>query len=179
VKAAVTLDGGTATQDETFVINGSNEPPTITSGGGGATATYILSNDAREITVVKASEPDRNDTVTYSLIDAGKHSPFTIDAHTGELSLNHPLAEGKSYTVTVEATDSYGASTTQAITVKVAHDDVLVGAPGNDTFVFPPHFEREVVKKFDPTTDSCSSVRRPSRMPPTSLPTPSRWATAW
>jgi VCBS repeat-containing protein len=110
----VTIDdghGGTATQNETFTILGSNEAPTISSGGGGSAATYIINEDTRFITDVTATDPDRGDHVTYSILDANKKTPFTIDPQTGALSLKQGLDDEKTSTVTAEATDSYGAST--------------------------------------------------------------------
>lgn len=160
----VTVDdgqGGKATQNETFTILGSDEPPKITSGGGGSTATYIISEDTRFTTDVTASDPDRGDHVTYSIVGDTKHTPFTIDPQTGALFANHSLggdehwlADEKTRTVTVRATDSYGASTTQTLTVDVAHDHLMIGTNAADTFVFQPHFGFEVVKNFDPSHDA-------------------------
>ncbi|MET4488796.1 cadherin domain-containing protein [Bradyrhizobium sp. LA7.1] len=152
----VTVDdgqGGTVTQDETFTILGSNEPPKITSGGGGNRSGYIVNEDARFITDITATDPDRGDHVTFSIVGANKKTPFTIDAQTGVLSLKHGLDDEKSSTITVRATDSYGASTTQTVHVKVAHDHLMVGTNADDTFVFKPHFGFEIVKNFDPTHD--------------------------
>lgn len=153
----VTIDdgqGGTASQDETFTILGANESPTIISGGGRAAATYIMSEDARFITNVTATDPDRGDHVTYSIANGSKSTPLTIDPRTGALSLAHGLnSNDRSSTVTVQATDSYGASTTQTVTVDVAHAHLMVGTGAADNFVFQPHFGFEVVQNFDPNHD--------------------------
>ena len=101
-----------------------------------------------------ATDPDRGDHVTFSIVDPNKSTPFTIDPQTGALSLAHGLnSNDRSSTVTVEATDSYGASTTQTLTVDVAHAHLMVGTGAPDNFVFQPNFGFEVVQNFDPNHD--------------------------
>src|SRR5262249_25031339 len=41
-----------------------------------AAATYILSEDTRFITDVTATDPDRGDHVTFSIVDPNKSTPF-------------------------------------------------------------------------------------------------------
>ena len=78
---------------------------------------------ARNIGVaVVATDP--GDVLTYS-IDTNAEATFDIDRATGQLKTQAPLdtEETPSYTVTVTATDPFGASVTSAVTITVTDVD--------------------------------------------------------
>ncbi|MEZ0083758.1 Ig-like domain-containing protein [Bradyrhizobium japonicum] len=145
--------GHNADATTTITVTGVNDAPTITSGGGGSNAKYIINEHTKFVTNLLASDPDSGDDVTWSIDGNPKKSAFTIDADTGALSLKHRADEDRTYSVKVKATDASGASDTQTITVKVAQDHKMGGTSAADTFVFLPDFGRETVKKFDAAHD--------------------------
>jgi hypothetical protein len=131
-----------------------NHAPTITSGGGGAKATYIVSEGNRFITAVSAIDSDPGDKVTYSIEGATRKSAFTIDASTGVLKLKKGADDHLSYSVTVKATDASGASDTQSIKVLVADAHRMTGTADADTFVFLTDFGKQTVRGFDGAHDT-------------------------
>lgn len=124
-----------------------NDAPTITSNEGGATAAIgFVENASVEapLTTVKASDPDPDTVLTFSLVDAGDDDSFTIDAKSGELRFKaSPDIEApkdtngdNKYLVTVKAADADGAFDTQLITVTVSNDNeapVIVSDGGGAT----------------------------------------------
>ncbi len=102
-----------------------NTPPTITSNGGGDTASISLPENTTDVTVVTATDPDPGTTITYSIggPDAGK---FTINTANGLLSFAaSPNFEAPAdangdnkYEVTVTASDGT-LTDAQAITVTI------------------------------------------------------------
>jgi VCBS repeat-containing protein len=145
--------GHSAEATVNLTIDGVNDAPSIVSGGGGDRANYIINERTKFITSIKANDPDSGDHITYSIVGDAKKSAFTIDSKTGDLSLKRCSDDAHVLAVTVRATDANGATDTQAITVKIADDNRMIGSPGSDTFVFKPHFGRETVKNFDPVHD--------------------------
>jgi Repeat of unknown function (DUF5648)/Cadherin domain len=130
IVATVTIDdgqGGTATQDETFTILGSNEAPIITSNGGGDTAAVSIAENTTAVTTLTATDPDRGQTLGYSISGGADASKFAIDTSTGALSfVTAPNFEAPTdvggdnvYDVTVKASDGQGGIATQAIAVSV------------------------------------------------------------
>jgi VCBS repeat-containing protein len=145
--------GHSADATATVTLIGVNDAPTITSGGGGNNAKYVINEHTKFVTKLLASDPDSGDNFTWSIVGNPKKSAFTIDADTGALSLKSSANCDKTHTVTVKATDESGASDTQAITVKVVDDHKMTGSSAADTFVFLPGFERETIKHFDISHD--------------------------
>lgn len=66
-----------------FVAN-ANEAPVITSGGGGASAAYAVSENGLTVASIGASDPDGTG-VTFSIVGGADASRFAIDAVTGAL----------------------------------------------------------------------------------------------
>ena len=147
------IEGTTATSQVT--IDDNTRPP----GGGGGGGTPPVNNppvnnapvfdtstvetiSVAENTVagtdigdpIAATDSDANDTLTYSL-DATSATVFTIVAGTGQLqtkgALNYEVKN--SYTVTVTATDSAGATATTDVTINVTDVDEPPGKPDAPT----------------------------------------------
>jgi VCBS repeat-containing protein len=123
--------GGTATQDVTVTISGTNDAPVITSNGGGATASVTVSESSSAVTTVTATDLDSS-SITYSIIGGDDAGKFTINSVTGALSFiaapNYESPtdsdQNNSYVVQVRASDG-AAADLQTITVNVS--DVAEG----------------------------------------------------
>jgi len=166
-------DFGRDTQTIKVKVTDINEAPTITSGGAGEFASYVviesaLHHDRNVITTIQAIDPDKSDALTYSIVhgtglDKKGHPLFSIDKATGELSFLGEPDDGKSYNVTVQVSDKHGLVDSQAITVRV-DDQFLTGTASVDNFVFKPDFDKAIVQfvrsriEFRP--------RRPGDRPP-------------
>ncbi len=107
-----------------------NQPPSITSDGGGATAMKSVPENTTAVTDVDSTDPE-GDTegagLTYSLTGGADQAKFSIVAATGVLTFTVAPdfdAPGDAdmdnkYQVTVTVTDSVGLTDSQAITVTV------------------------------------------------------------
>jgi hypothetical protein len=123
----------------TDVVEAPNQAPTITSDGGGATASKSVSENQTAVTDVDATDPD-SDPLTYSLAGGVDDSDFTINQTSGVLSFTTPPdfeAPGDAntdnvYEVMVAVSDSRGGSDSQQISVTVT--DVDEG--GSSAFTF-------------------------------------------
>ena len=104
---------------------GTISPPTITSDGGGNTASVFAEENQTTATTVTATDPDST-TLTYSISGGFDANLFTIDASTGALSFKaapdfekpDSFFGDNSYEVTVQVSDG-GLSDSQDITVTV------------------------------------------------------------
>ncbi len=103
--------------------------PTITSNGGGATASINVAENGAAVTTVTATDADLPaQTLTYSIGGGADAAKFTINASTGVLSFastpdyDAPADAGADnvYDVTVQVSDG-SASDTQAIAVMVSN----------------------------------------------------------
>jgi hypothetical protein len=118
--------GGTDTQTLTVNVTNANEPPVITSDGGGTTATKGVPENTTTVTTVTSTDPD-NDTPTYSIVGGTDGAKFQIDPTTGALSfITAPNFEAptdadgnNSYVVQVQVADGKGGTDTQTLTVNV------------------------------------------------------------
>ena len=107
-----------------------NQDPTITSDGGGATASKSVPENQTAVTDVDATDPD-SDPLTYSLAGGADASDFTINQTSGVLSFATPPdfeAPGDAntdnvYEVTVAVSDGRGGSDSQQISVTVTNVD--------------------------------------------------------
>jgi VCBS repeat-containing protein len=63
-----------------------NEAPTITSDGGGATASASVAENTTAVTTVTATDPDAGATITFSIVGGADSALFTIDPNTGALA---------------------------------------------------------------------------------------------
>ena len=106
-----------------------NSAPTITSNGGGASASITVSENASSVTTVGATDVDAGQTLTYSIAGGADAAKFTISSSTGQLSFvsapnyETPTDSGGNnvYDVTVQASDGNGGTDTQAIAVTVTN----------------------------------------------------------
>ena len=120
----------------TDVVEAPNQDPTITSDGGGATASESVPENQTAVTDVDATDPD-SDPLTYSLAGGVDASDFTINQTSGVLSFTTPPdfeAPGDAntdnvYEVTVAVSDGRGGSDSQQISVTVTD---VVEAPNQD-----------------------------------------------
>ncbi|WP_095051635.1 VCBS domain-containing protein [Pseudomonas sp. Irchel s3b2] len=122
---------GTATA-VTVTINGSNDSPTITSNGGGATASVNVAENTAAVTTVAATDVDLPaQTLSYSILNTAgtDFSKFSISS-SGVLTFNSAPdyenaqdvggADGdNAYVVDVLVADGNGGTDTQTITVNV------------------------------------------------------------
>ena len=128
--------------------------PTITSSGGGDRGTMSILENSTSVGTVTATDPDTRDGdfVRYSIAQGGEGALFTIDPVTGALSFKTaPDFENAQdsnrdniYDVTVVATDAYGVTDSQLLSVYVkdvaglnqtgtSRDDVMNGTGEGDT----------------------------------------------
>jgi len=123
-----------------------NQPPSIISNGGGATASVSAAENQTAVTTVTASDPDIGDTLTYSRAGGADQAAFQINASTGVLTfVNAPDYETRTdadangvYEVTVQASDG-SLSDTQAISVTVTNvnEAPVVNAGSDQTIALP------------------------------------------
>ncbi|MBX9660986.1 MAG: tandem-95 repeat protein, partial [Nitrospiraceae bacterium] len=120
--------GSIGTTTVTLTITPVNDTPTITSGGGGATAAFNVAENVSAVTIVTGADVDvPAQALTYSISGGVDQARFTINAATGTLNFAAPPdfevatdANGDNvYVVQVQVIDSQGASTTQTIQVTV------------------------------------------------------------
>lgn len=146
----VTASDGAWADTQTITVNvtDKNEPPEITSDGGGSTASVDVVEGSTVATTVAAEDLDAGAAVTYSISGGVDKARFTIDAHTGELSFvslpdfDAPADKDGDNRYFVEVTASDGTwDDTQAITVNVTRSDdpsandlpVITSNGGNST----------------------------------------------
>jgi len=108
------------------VIDSDDNPPVITSNGGGSTASVSILENTIVVTTVTATDKDAGTTFTYSLEGGADQDLFSMNGSTGILvfknppDFENPADDGKdnAYEITVGVSD--GAHTVdQAITVTV------------------------------------------------------------
>jgi Ca2+-binding RTX toxin-like protein len=134
--------------------------PTITSNGGGDTATVSIVENTTAVTTVAAADPDADQSLSYSIVGGSDGGLFAIATTTGALSFvtapnfEAPTDTGPNnvYDVTVEVSDGNGGTDTQAIAVSITNvvgisppasdaaiqtgtgeEDTLTGLGGNNT----------------------------------------------
>ena len=140
VSDKLTIDlGANGTHNVTVTVGTANQPPTITSNGGGATAAVTRSENGTNITFVTASDPEGQPR-TYSISGGADAARFTINATTGLLSLiaaqdfEAPADVGRNnvYDVIVAARDPGGLTDTQAIAVTITNSiGLTINGDGN------------------------------------------------
>ena len=128
---------------ETSSLPGANEPPAITSDGGGAAASKSVRENQSAVTDVNANDPN-GDPLTYSISGGTDASAFQIDASSGVLSFrNAPDWEApgdsngdNAYLVTVAVSDGRGGTDSQQISVIVTDVDETAPPPSSSAFDF-------------------------------------------
>ena len=126
-------NGGIATQAIAVTVTNQNEVPTITSNGGGDTATVSIAENTVAVTTVTANDPDSGQTLIYSKSGGADAGLFTIDANTGALAFvtapnfEAPTDSGGDnvYDVIIQVSDGIGGIDTQAIAVAVTNQNEL------------------------------------------------------
>jgi Ca2+-binding RTX toxin-like protein len=104
-----------------------NNPPVITSNGGGASASLSIAENTVSVTTVAAIDSDTGQVVTYSIGGGADAALFTIDAQTGLLSfIAAPNYEAPAdanhdniYDVIVRAADNAGGYDDQSLLITV------------------------------------------------------------
>jgi VCBS repeat-containing protein len=82
--------GGVDTQALSITVTDVNEPPVITSNGGGATAATSVAENTVGVTTVTAADVDAASVLTYAIVGGADNTLFSIDPNTGVLSFNAP-----------------------------------------------------------------------------------------
>ena len=128
VKVTAT-DGSSASVSDTFDITvaNTNDAPTVTSNGGGSTASVSIAENSTAVTTVVAPDVDVGDVVGFSLsgddaalfaIDSNGHLAFKtapdFEAPASKLGTN-------TYLVSVITSDGHGGSDSQDLTVSVTN----------------------------------------------------------
>ncbi len=121
-------DGTSLPSDTVMSVSALNDPPAITSNGGGATAGINVAENSTAVTTVTRSDVDGGVPV-YSIIGGADAAKFAIDVNTGALSfLTAPDFEAPTdaganqvYDVTVQVSDGAGGTDAQAIAVTVSN----------------------------------------------------------
>ncbi|MCA9066241.1 MAG: DUF2341 domain-containing protein, partial [Planctomycetaceae bacterium] len=121
----------------TLTVGSVNNPPRITSDGGGGTANVAIAENTTAVTTVMSTDTDGG-TPAYSISGGADAAAFTINASTGVLSLatapdfETPSDDGLNnvYEVTVQVSDGNGGNDSQTIIVTVSDvDEFDVSAP--------------------------------------------------
>ena len=136
VQVTATDDGaGTLTdvQTITVTVTDGNDPPVITSDGGGATAAVNAAENQTAVTTVTATDPEA-DTVTFSITGGEDQGDFSIIAATGVLTFSSApdfetptdgaTSGSNTYIVQVTATDDGAGALTDVQTITVTVTDV-------------------------------------------------------
>ncbi len=132
-----TNSGETANQPFLFLYDASpNTAPTITSDGGGATATIFVPENSTAVTTVTASDADLPvQTLTFTIVGGADAAKFAINSSSGALmfvaapNYETPTDAGGNnvYDVTVQVSDGLlSDSQAIAVTVTPANDNTPV-----------------------------------------------------
>jgi Ca2+-binding RTX toxin-like protein len=125
------------------VTNANDNPPVISSNGGGGTASISIAENTAAVTTVVASDADGT-IPTYAIAGGADAALFGIDSSTGALvflaspDFEHPLdADGDNvYEVMVQASDGVNmALQTLSVTVTDINENgkTITGTSGNNT----------------------------------------------
>ena len=134
------FSGNSATDQPQLIVTYStvsggatNQPPVITSNGGGATADISLPENMLAVTTVAATDPDAQ-SLTYSIIGGADAALFNLDPASGKLyfitppSYNAPNNAGLDhvYNVTVQVSDG-SLTDSQELVVSITHSKPPTG----------------------------------------------------
>ena len=95
------------------MLTNENETPSITSNGGGATASLSVAENQTVVTTLSGSDPDAITVLSYSVVGGADQASFQVDGFTGVLTFlsvpdfENPTDAGadNGYDVTVRASD--------------------------------------------------------------------------
>ncbi|MCO6413443.1 MAG: tandem-95 repeat protein, partial [Thiogranum sp.] len=130
------------TQTLDILVSNTNDPPIITSNGGGDTANVVVPENSAVVTTVTATDQDSGiQPLTYSISGGADAARFNIDSQTGALGLAAPPdyevptdnGSDNTYEVIVEVSDVNGA--TDAQTIHVSVDDVNEAPAANNDVI--------------------------------------------
>ena len=116
----------TATDTAGIVVAPVNDPPVITSNGGGANASVAVAENTTAVTTVTSTDVDGGLPV-YSIVPGGDGAKFTINAGTGALSfvaapdyeVPTDIGANNVYDLTVQVIDGNAGADLQTIAVTV------------------------------------------------------------
>jgi hypothetical protein len=119
-------NGGTGTQAIAVAVTNVNEPPVITSNGGGVNANVNVAENTSAVTMVTSTDVDGG-APSYAIVGGADAALFSINTATGALSFvgapdfEAPTDAGGNniYDVTVQVADGNGGFDTQLISVAV------------------------------------------------------------
>ncbi|MFM9934809.1 MAG: putative Ig domain-containing protein [Novosphingobium sp.] len=140
----VTASDGEFSVSDTFnlTVNAVNDAPVITSGGGGAQASYTVAENTRAVATITASDPDAGATQRYTIVGGADASLFTISKTTGALvfktaqNFESPADANRDgvYDVVVKVSDGHLADRqTLHVTVTDVVNEVINGSSGDNT----------------------------------------------
>ena len=120
----------TDTQAIAVTVTNQNEPPIITSNGGGTSASVSLGQKPTAVTTVTATDPDATKILTYLIVGGADANKFQINEFTGFLTFVSPpdfnipkdADRNNIYDVTVQVSDG-SLTDTQAIAVTVTNQN--------------------------------------------------------
>ncbi len=146
-----------------FAADVYTNPPTITSNGGGSTASVSVAENTTAVTIVTATDPDgAAQTLTYSLAGGTDQGKFQINSSTGALSfLAAPNYEvpgavdsNNVYEVIVQVADGTGATASQTLNVTVTNaNDAPVISFVSGSANYPENAGPVLVASFATVTD--------------------------
>ncbi|QQG36425.1 MAG: cadherin domain-containing protein [Micavibrio aeruginosavorus] len=123
----------------TINVTAVNDTPTITSNGGGSSASISIGENGTAVTIVTATDPDIPTTLTYSIAGGADAARFAIDSATGVLTfLTAPNYESPTdngadniYDVIVQVSDGSLTDTqTLAVTVTNVNETPTITSNG-------------------------------------------------
>lgn len=115
VSITVEVTDGLATDSETISVNVvTGQAPAIA-----AIADQTVEEGSLLQFTVTATDPNPNDTLTFSLATTGLAGNPQIDSTTGVFSWTPPLIDGPGTQITVRVTDSTGLTDTESFTVVI------------------------------------------------------------
>ncbi|MEZ5729475.1 MAG: cadherin domain-containing protein [Burkholderiaceae bacterium] len=128
-------NGGFDSQNISVAVTNVNEPPAISSDGGGATASLSIAENIAAVTTVTSTDVDGG-VPAYTITGGADAALFTLDINTGALAFvvapdfESPLDANTDnvYELTVQVDDGNGGFDSQDITVTVtpANDNAPV-----------------------------------------------------
>jgi hypothetical protein len=130
-------DGHSGTDVQTITVSVTDLKATITSNGGGNSATVNLAENSTGVTTVRASAGEPGSTLSFNIAGGADAGQFSIDASTGALSFNAAPnfeAPGDSnanntYEVIVQVSDGLGGVTSQSLSINISNaNDAPAGA---------------------------------------------------
>lgn len=162
VMKAVDVGDNIAYETLTITVSNANDPPIITSNGGGVTASITQNENTSSVTSIQATDEDSGNTLTFS-ISGGDASDFTINSSSGVLTFaSNPDFEAPQdgdsnniYTFIALVSDSF-ATDSQTITVTIlnANESAIASAPS-----LSGPFYKGVATTISVTVDVVSVVR--------------------